>query len=615
MRKLITGLLLFFYLASYSQSAYDYTRLQREDFSRGLVAVKMDSSNVALSWRYLDSDPDSICFDVFRNGKKINDNPLKESTFFIDRFDGLSAAVYEVAPSTNLKRGSYTLPSDAPVGYIEIPLDVPSSQVNELGEEYSYNANDATVGDIDGDGIYEIFLKWEPSNAKDNSQDGLTGTTLIDCYKIDGSRLWRIDLGKNIRSGAHYTNMMVYDFDNDGCAELVMRTADGTRDGKGRILGDKRADFRTLKGRIFSGKDYLTVFDGKTGKALTSVEYIPQRGDPAGWGDNYANRSERFLAAIAYLDGIHPSVVMCRGYYTRTVLAAFNWNGKELKNLWIFDSDIPGNETYSGQGNHNLRIADIDEDGCDEIIYGQMAVDNDGKGLYSTGLGHGDAIHLISDVDDSKYYVWCCHENKKDGTTLREASTGKIILQYPSNEDIGRCMAADIDPNNEGVELWSPNTDGIRAFDGSMVTPLIDKKGKKLKLPANFSIWWTGDLLQEILNGTTISKFDSKNKKIKKVQTFEDCTWINGSKRNPCLQGDIIGDWREEVIFRTKDNSALRIYVSTFPTEYKFHTFLQEPIYRVSIANENVGYNQPAEPGFYFGPNLRGHKFRGNFVK
>lgn len=599
-----------------AQSKYDFSKLKMENLGRGVVAIRENPEKVTVSWRYLSADPENQTFDVYRNGKKINSKPIKDATFFSDNYKGTEAATYSVKPSNGKLGGSYTLPANAPTGYINIPLNTPERQVDEFGKEYTYNANDASIGDVDGDGEYEIILKWDPSNSRDNSQDGLTGVTYLDCYKLDGTQLWRIDLGPNIRSGAHYTQFMVYDLDGDGKAEVVCKTADGTVDGTGKMIGDKKADYRNLKGRIFWGPEYLTVFNGETGKAMKTVEYTPPRGDMKAWGDNYANRCERYLGAIAYLDGQHPSVVMCRGYYTRSVLAAYDWNGKDLKLRWVFDSDTPGNEAYAGQGNHNLRVADVDGDGCDEIIYGQMTVNNDGTGLYSTGMEHGDAIHLISDIDGKKYYVWGCHENKKDGTTLRDAATGKVILQYPSDKDIGRCMAADIDPTHPGVELWSPNTGGLIAFDGTVICPQKEFISEIASaIPANFIVQWDGDLNAEILDGNEISKYDWEKKQLVPVVTFEDCAWNNGTKRNPALQGDIIGDWREEVVMRTKDNSALRVYVTSIPTDYRFHTFLEDPAYRVSIANQQVAYNQPAEPGFYFGPDLKGKKFRGTLVK
>lgn len=599
-----------------SQARYDFSKLKMEKLGRGVTAVRESPSKVNISWRYLTQDPESQTFDIYRNGKKINKKPVSESTFFTDSYSGKEAAEYEVRPSKGAISGKCTLAADAPIGYIEIPLDIPGLGVDMWGKEYFYNANDASLGDVDGDGEYEIILKWDPTNSHDNAHNGFTGPTYLDCYKLDGTKLWRINLGENIRSGAHYTQFMVYDLDGDGCAEVVCKTADGTIDGTNKLIGDAKADWRNMKGRIIAGPEYLTVFNGKTGEAMSTVDYEGARGQLKDWGDGYANRSERYLAAIAYLDGVHPSVVMCRGYYAKSVLAAYDWDGKELKLRWIFDSSKPGNEAYGGQGNHNLRVADVDGDGCDEIIYGQMAVDNDGTGLYSTGLYHGDAIHLLSDVNNDKYYVWGCHENKKDGTTLRDAGTGEVILRYPSNKDIGRCMAGDVDPTHEGVELWSPSSGGIRSFKGELITPQKEFINEtKSILPVNFCVLWDGDLLTELLDGNVISKYNWDTGGVEELKRFEGAVSNNGTKANPCLQADIVGDWREEVIMRTPDNKSLRIYVTDIPTDYRFHTFMEDPAYRVSVANQNVAYNQPSEPGFYFGPDLKGKKFRGTVVK
>ncbi|MDE5880176.1 MAG: rhamnogalacturonan lyase [Muribaculaceae bacterium] len=599
-----------------AQSNYNYQELKREYLNRGVVAVRTTDDKVAISWRYLSSDPEDVTFDLFRDGKKLNKQPLAESTFFIDNYKDRKPAVYSVRPSKGTAGGEYALPADAPVGYINIPLDKPELGVDPFGKEYFYTANDASIGDVDGDGEYEIFLKWDPTNSHDNAHDGFTGPTLIDCYKLDGTRLWRIDLGENIRSGAHYTQFLVADFDGDGCAEMICKTADGTQDGVGKVIGDRRADFRNMKGRVIAGPEYLTVFNGKTGEAMATVDYTPERGELKDWGDSYANRSERYLAAMAYLDGKHPSAVMCRGYYTRSVLAAYDWDGKELKVRWVFDSNNPGCEGYAGQGNHNLRVADVDGDGADEIIYGQMAVDHDGTGLYTTGMYHGDAIHLISDINNEKYYVWGCHENKKDGTSLRDAATGEVIFQIKSQKDIGRCMAADIDPTNPGVELWSPNTDGVRSFSGELISPSMEFVSEVAAgIPVNMAVWWDGDLLRELLDKNVVGKYDWSTGEVKPLAVFEGCMWNNGTKANPCLQGDIIGDWREEVLMRTDDSSNLRLYVSPIPTDYRFHTFLEDPAYRESIANQNVAYNQPTQPGFYFGEDLKGKKFRGTKIK
>lgn len=616
-----------------AQPRYDIKHMVREDLGRGVVALRQDKSTVSVSWRYLSSDPLSTSFNIYRDGKKIANIPANTATFYNDHYQQKKAAHYEVRPvlkgkETGLKNGGYTLPENAPEGYIDIPLDKPADGVTPAGDTYGYTPNDASIGDVDGDGEYEIILKWEPTNAHDNSHDGYTGNVYIDCYRLTGKRLWRIDLGKDIRAGAHYTQFMVYDLDGDGKAEVVMRTADGTTDSKGKVIGDPKADWREpgelytprkkqgltetpekklrYQGRIFKGKEYLTVFSGLTGEALCTTDYIPQRGEMKAWGDERANRSDRFLACVAYLDGVHPSVVMCRGYYTRIVLAAFDWDGKSLKKHWVFDTDTPGNESYAGQGNHNLRVGDVDGDGCDEIVYGSMTVDNTGKGLYSTGYGHGDALHMTQfSADDPRLQVFACHENKRDGTTFRDAATGKTIWQIKSNTDVGRCMAADIDPTNPGVEMWSLRTDGIRNVKGEKVGPRLKK------MPVNMGLWWDGDLLRELCDKTTVSKYDWKSRTIEPLVTFRGVLSNNSTKSTPCLAADIIGDWREEVLFRTEDNAHLRLYVSTIPTKYRFHTFLEDPIYRISIATENVGYNQPTQPGFYFGPDLKQGVFRG----
>lgn len=606
--------------AIHAQARYDFSKLKMESLGRGVVAVRKTPEKVNISWRYLSHDPESQTFDIYRDGIKVNKKPITDCTFFTDHYNGTEATTYEVRPSKGNLSGSYTLPADPPLGYIDIPLDTPELGVDIWGKEYFYNANDASVGDVDGDGEYEIILKWDPTNSHDNAHDGFTGPTYLDCYKLDGTKLWRINLGDNIRSGAHYTQFMVYDLDGDGCAEVVSKTADGTIDGTGRLIGDHKADWRNIKGRVIAGPEYLTVFSGKTGEALSTVDYEPARGQLKDWGDGYANRSERYLAAIAYLDGEHPSVVMCRGYYAKSALAAYDWDGKQLKLRWLFDSSRPGNEAFSGQGNHNLRVADVDGDGCDEIIYGQMAVDNDGTGLYSTGMYHGDAIHLLSDINNERYYVWGCHENKKDGTSLRDAATGEVILLYPSNKDIGRCMAGDIDPTHEGVELWSPSSGGLRSFNGQLINPQKEFMDEThARIPVNFCVLWDGDLLTELLDGDTktlsIGKYDWLTGEVNVIKEFEGVASNNWTKANPCMQGDILGDWREEIIARTPDNKALRIYVTEHPTNYRFHTFMEDPAYRVSVANQNVAYNQPSEPGFYFGPDLKGRKFRGTLVK
>lgn len=593
-------------ISSIAQPNYDFSKLKRERLGRGVIAIRENPSTVAVSWRYLSSDPMNESFDIYRNGEKINNHPLKDATFFQDAYTGTESVLYTVKAREGKTESSYQLPANAPSGYLNIPLNRPEDGTTPLGQNYFYTPNDASIGDVDGDGEYEIILKWDPSNAHDNSHDGYTGEVYVDCYKLSGKLLWRINLGRNIRAGAHYTQFMVFDFDGDGKAEVVMKTADGTVDGTGKVIGDAQGDYRSEQGRILTGPEYLTVFNGLTGEAMQTIDYVPERGNLMDWGDSRGNRSDRFLACVAYLDGIHPSVVMCRGYYTRTVLAAFDWDGKELKQRWVFDSNNPGCEDYAGQGNHNLRVGDVDGDGCDEIIYGSCAIDHNGKGLYTTKMGHGDAIHLTHfDPSRKGLQVWDCHENKRDGSTYRDAATGEILFQIKDSTDVGRCMAADIDPTQPGVEMWSVASGGIRNVKGEVV------KDRVRGLSCNMAVWWDGDLLRELLDRNRISKYNWEKGICERIAIFEGTLSNNGTKANPCLQGDIVGDWREEVLMRTADNTALRLYVSTIPTDYRFHTFLEDPIYRISIATQNVAYNQPTQPGFYFGPELQGTVFRG----
>jgi len=623
-----------------AQTNYDLSTIKREQLNRGVVAVKTPDGKVAVSWRTLTSDQKGQVFDLYRNGVRLNKEPLTQGgTFFVDEEPLTTDATYEVRGGG--KDGSFTLKADAPAGYLSIPIEkpeggkVPAMEMpqrprgngNFRGDNgrgrrgprggfrrddgsYTYTANDASVGDVDGDGQYEIFLKWEPSNARDNAHDGYTGPVLIDCYRLDGTRLWRINLGQNIRAGAHYTQFMVYDFDGDGRAELMVRTSDGTRDGLGTVIGDSLADYRNKAGRIVTGQEYLSVFDGLTGRVLDSKPYTPQRGDPMGWGDDRANRSDRFLAAVGYLDGIHASGIFCRGYYTRTVIAAWDWDGKELKERWTFDTNQPAWKAYAGQGNHNLRIADVDGDGCDEITYGSMAVDHDGKGLYNTGFGHGDAIHLIAAPKDNQLYIWDCHENRRDGSDLRNARTGEVVFQVKSSTDVGRCMAADIDPTNPGCEMWSTDSHGIRTMTGDVLFTAQDAGDPQHDnslvlngrwLSVNFGIWWDGDLLRELLDRATVSKYDWEQHAVVDVMRF-DGEFNNWTKSNPCLSADLLGDWREEVLLRNRESTELRLYVTTIPTGYRLNCLMEDIPYRLSVATENVAYNQPPEAGYYIGP-------------
>jgi rhamnogalacturonan endolyase len=576
---------------------------QMEHLGRGLVAIYQGDGNVFLSWRLLGTDPEEIAFNVYRTAAdseplRLNDNPIAGSTHFLDSAKFEEPAAYFVRPVLDGRElessAPFRFPADPPARpYLSIPLHTPRG----------YTPNDASVGDLDGDGEYEIILQ-QTGRGRDNSQPGFTDPPILQAYKLDGTLLWTINLGKNIRAGAHYTQFMVYDLDGNGRAEIICKTADGAIDGMGKIIGDPDADWRSTEGRtagkILDGPEYLTVFDGLTGAALATTNYIPPRGQHAAWGDDYGNRVDRFLACVAYLDGKRPSVVMARGYYTRTVLAAWDWREGELSSRWVFDSHdgTPGNRGYAGQGNHSLAVADVDGDGRDEIIYGAMVIDDDGKGLYSTGLGHGDAQHL-SNLDPTRpgLEIFSIHERPKHphGINLRDARTGEILWSQPS-PDVGRGLAIDIDPRHPGHECWAAGA-GLNALYNARGEIISARKPRS----CNFAIWWDGDLLREILDRNYITKWNWEEETESRLLTAENCTWNNGTKATPVLSADILGDWREEVIWRTTDNQELRIYTTTIPTKHRLYTLMHDPQYRVSVAWQNVGYNQPPHTSFFLG--------------
>ncbi len=588
---------------------------QMEYLNRGLVAVPDGKGNIFVSWRLLVTDDDKVCFNVYRSvnnekAVKLTKKPIDAVTHYNDeKIDSTKSYTYYVTPVVKAKEltasEKFTVPAMAKM-YLSIPLRTPEG----------YNANDASAGDLDGDGEYEIIIHLT-GRAKDNSQAGITDPPIFQAYKLNGTFLWQINLGKNIREGAHYTQFMVYDLDGDGSAEIAMKTGDGSMDSKGNIIGDSSKDWRNDKGYILSGPEYLTVFNGLTGEAVNTTDYIQPRHaklNPSTdelktmWGDGYGNRMDRFLACVAYLDGVHPSLIMCRGYYTRTILAAWDLKNGKLVKRWVFDSNDEGNKAYAGQGNHNLTVTDLDGDGKDEIVYGQMTIDDNGKGLYSTGIGHGDALH-VSDLDPSHpgLEVFGIQERFGDaGANFRDAKTGEVIWKKASvkagddGEGPGRGLALDVDPRYPGYESWVAGA-GIRG--------MFDVKGNVIaeKTPAcNMGIFWDGDVLSEILNGVNISKwmYDSSNTKtIFDARNF-DCVSNNGTKSNPCLSADLFGDWREEIVARTKDSKELRIFTTTIPTEKKFYTLMQDPQYRLSIVWQNVAYNQPPHTSFFIGQGM-----------
>ena len=633
---------------------------QMEKLDRGLVALPASSgSGNFVSWRFLGTDDNNTRFDLVCNGTTIATD-LEVSNY--KDANGDSSSEYQVITKVN---GEVVNTSDAVKAwdkvYKTLKLDLPAKGA----QGGTYSPNDCSVGDVDGDGEYEIFVKWDPSNSQDNSNGGKTDNVFIDCYKLDGTKLWRIDLGVNIRAGAHYTQFQVYDYDGDGKAELMCKTAPGSKDGKGNYVNqvatdekikaaNNTKDHRTSAGRINSGHEYLTVFNGETGEAIHTIAYYPNRNAKAelseaagsfNWDDrsgkndkgDYGNRGERYLAATAYLDGPdkNPSGIFCRGYYTFAYIWAVDFDGQQLKTRWLHGSDsrttykwmtpdennpqsltsktLKGNTCYSGlnrytmyaNGNHNMSIADVDGDGKDEIIWGSAALDDNGKMLYSVGFGHGDAIHLADlDPDRPGLELFDVHEEK--GTyawDIHDAATGEILFKGgPKGADNGRGLAADIVASNRGYEFWSSYGGPENAADRNQ-NPFSAQTGKQVigqKASMNFRIYWDGDLQDELFDGTNISHWNGSGYTTTALGNYNASQSCNGTKATPNLLADLFGDWREEVIlWSANDNATLNIFTTNTPTTYRVPTLMHDHTYRMGICWQNTAYNQPPHLGYY----------------
>ncbi|MFF8386445.1 rhamnogalacturonan lyase [Streptomyces kanasensis] len=584
-------------LTAVPPAAQAATARQVERLDRGLTSTHTGSGNL-VSWRWLATDPDNVTFNVYRGTTRLNSTPLGTSTNYFDA-GAPASADYTVRAVVN---GAEQAPSEHALqfrsGYLNVPISPPAGGTTPDGVAYTYEANDASTGDLDGDGRLDLVLKWQPTNAKDNAHSGHTGNTVIDGIRLDGTRLWRIDLGRNIRSGAHYTQFQVYDYDGDGRAEVAMKTADGTRDGTGAVIGSSSADHRNSGGYVLAGPEYLTMFEGRTGRAMQTVGYVPARGNVASWGDDYGNRADRFLAGTAYLDGSRPSLVMARGYYTRTVIAAWDWRNGQFTRRWTFDTSAAphSGKGYDGQGNHSLSVADVDADGRDEIVYGAMTVDDDGNGLWTTRLGHGDAGH-VGDLDPARpglEYFKVSEDKSKPGSWMADARTGRVLWQTASGADNGRGVAGDVHAGSPGAEAWSASDGTLRSATGASV-------GRKPS-SMNFLSWWDGDTVRELLDGTRIDKYGTSGDT--RLLTGSGVSSNNGTKSTPALSGDILGDWREEVVWRTGDNRALRIYSTPHQTHTRITTLLHDTQYRTALAWQNTAYNQPPHPSFFIGGNM-----------
>ena len=624
---------------------------QMEKLGRGVVALPRSSGNGCfISWRFLGTDtPERTTFTLLRNGKAAK--------------SGLTVTNYEDASGTaSSEYQVVTLIDGVPVdtttavkawdnAWLKLPLDRPATGA----QGGTYSPNDCSVGDVDGDGEYELFVKWDPSNAKDNSQSGITDNVFIDCYKLNGTKLWRIDLGRNIRAGAHYTQYMVYDFDGDGRAEMICKTAPGSLDGIGNYVNQAATDekIRTASntkswvsdaGRINGGQEYLTVFNGLTGAAVHTIAYNPNRNakselsEAAGtfnWAvgksdaGSYGNRGERYLAAVACLDGHEgkASGIFCRGYYTYAYIWAVDFDGQRLTPRWLHRSDNTttykvetydangnktsksytapastsgsGSRTMYSNGNHNMSVADVDGDGRDEIIWGSATLNADGTLRYATGFGHGDAIHVGKMIPGRDgLQVFQVHEEK--GTyawDLHDADTGEILQKGgPEGVDNGRGMAAQLSAKTK--EWWLSS-----AGDREQRSAVTGEVASTANGSVNYRMYWDGTLQDELLDGSKLDKYSDTNNSFSRLVTFYNLgpgSTCNGSKNTPNLLADIFGDWREELILyaASDEDTYLGIYSTNIPTKYTIPTLMHDHTYRMAICWQNTAYNQPPHLGY-----------------
>jgi hypothetical protein len=575
---------------------------QMEDLDRGVVAVKVNGG-VYVGWRMMgyeyDKTESNVSYNLYRDGAKLA--TVTDSTNYLDAAGtGTSSyAVSAVIKGVECAKSAASTPWAQT--YISIPLSPPPTGPNGG----TYNANDASVGDLDGDGKLDIVLKWDPSSSHDNSEKGKVDDVFLDGYTLAGQRLFRIDLGPNIRGGAHYTQISVYDFDGDGKAEIACKTAPGSKDGSGAYLSkgpaandDDSKDYRNSDGYILSGPEYLTVFDGKTGKELATIDYAVPRGTVSAWGDSYGNRVDRHNGGMAFVSDTgsgktatgRPSIIQGRGYYTRLTVSSYNWRSGQLTKNWVYDSVSSLNA--DGAGDHSEMAIDADGDGAQEIVTGAATIGSEGTLRCQTNMGHGDALHVGELIVGKPPAAFTVHEGV-GGYDVHDVATCKTYAKVTGGADNGRGAADYIQASNTtGAAMWSSEyPDLYSCVDGSSL-------GSKPP-QANFLMYWDADESRELEDNVSITKFGGGT-----LLSCAECASNNGTKSTPTLTADLFGDWREEIVWRQADNKALRIYTTTALTKRRIYTLMHDPTYRAQVSFEQSAYNQPPHVGFHIGAGM-----------
>lgn len=647
------------------------------------------NNKVLLTWRMLPGDTEDTAFDIWRkmgetgNWSCINDafktgkKSIKGTNYQHSALSTITGDIHYRLTYAGQKNcdeylSEYTMKkeqAEQKIPYIEIPLQS-TDDCSEYPDEIKYQANDCSVGDLDGDGQMEIVVKrlltvyntageiTASSEAAANTDTRARHIVVWDAYKLDGTMLWRVKSGPNIIAG-NSSSVMLGDLDGDGCAEFVLKTGEGTVFGDGTEIGDTDNDGITdyrknwndghYTGDFankYGGPEYFSVVDGKTGRELARANFIARGTEgqtPAqwvanwstntqSWGDGYWKRANSLRMGLASFKGQGLQIFLGRGVYARTVVEGWEYIpgtpdsqwGLEgtLSRMWKFDSATSGghwswvdgvwtrdkasnkdgkaNSAYTGQGNHAFNVADLDGDGKDEVMYGSCAFDDDGTGLWTSGLGHGDANHVgVFQKGYEGLQVYHCLEGGKTEVALHDAKTGKVIWDIVAAEagDQGRCMVADVNPNSPGCEFWKY---GNELFDQDG-KPLMNSAGtaRAEESSCNAGIWFDGYLNRQMIDGGIINSYSHG-------RTFTiyryDISFNNSTKSNPGWYGDMLGDWREEVILPDQTKlKNIKVFSTWYPTYHRLPWLMTDHTYYMQAIHENVGYNQPTNVGYYMG--------------